>query len=147
MSRIVFQNEETGTVAIVVPAPGVDIEVERQRLISRGVLPADNHEVVAASDIPTDRTFRNAWYHDTTESDQKVGVCVDTAKEITHERRRAARSAEFAPLDVEATIPSKAEAAETARKAIRTKYDDMQTTIDACTTANELKALIDSEGI
>jgi hypothetical protein len=62
------------------------------------------------------------------------------AKTIAHDKRREARSAEFAPLDIKATIPSEATAAETARQAVRDKYATMQTAIDAATTTDQIKA-------
>jgi hypothetical protein len=43
-------------------------------------------------------------------------------------------------LDIKATIPSEATAAEAARQAVREKYATMQTAIDAATTADEIKA-------
>lgn len=64
------------------------------------------------------------------------------AKEIAHEKRRAARSAEFAPLDIKATIPSEAEAAEAARQAVREKYATLQSQINSAETVDQLKALI-----
>jgi hypothetical protein len=64
------------------------------------------------------------------------------AKNIAHDKRRAARSAEFAPLDIKATIPSEAAAAEAARQAIRDKYSAMQTQMDDAQTADQLKALL-----
>ena len=69
-----------------------------------------------------------------------ITVNISKAKDIAHDVRRAARSAEFAPLDVKATIPSEAVAAEEARAVVRTKYDDMQTAINAATTADAIKA-------
>ena len=71
-----------------------------------------------------------------------IGLNLNKAKEIAHEHRRAARSAEFAPLDIKATIPSEAEAAEAARQAVREKYAEMQTQMDAAQSADELKALL-----
>jgi hypothetical protein len=71
-----------------------------------------------------------------------ITINIDKAKDIAHDYRRAARSAEFASLDIKATIPSEAAAAEAARVAIRTKYADMQTAIDAATTINEIKAVM-----
>jgi hypothetical protein len=35
-----------------------------------------------------------------------IVVNIDKAKAIAHDKRRAARSAEFEPLDIKATIPS-----------------------------------------
>ena len=74
-----------------------------------------------------------------------MGITIDLgkAKAITHEARRAARSAEFAPLDVKATIPSEAAAAEAARAAIRTKYTEMQTAVDAAADVAALKTIME----
>ena len=71
-----------------------------------------------------------------------ITINMDKAKAIAHDKRRQARSAEFAPLDIKATIPSEAVAAETARALIRTKYAELQTAIDAATTINALTARI-----
>jgi hypothetical protein len=68
-------------------------------------------------------------------------INLDKAKNIAHEKRRAARAVEFAPLDIKATIPSEFVAAEAARQAIRDKYAAMQTAIDAAQTVEELKTL------
>ena len=74
-----------------------------------------------------------------------ITVNIIKAKGIAHDLRRSARSAEFAPLDVKATIPSEAAAAEEARAAIRTKYDDMQVAINAAATVDALKAAMPQE--
>lgn len=66
-------------------------------------------------------------------------INVTKAKEIAHDKRRAARSAEFAPLDIKATIPSEATTAEAARQVIRDKYAIMQTAINAASTIDEIK--------
>ena len=74
-----------------------------------------------------------------------MGIVIDLtkAKTITHEARRIARSAEFAPLDIKATIPSEAEAAETARAAIRNKYADIQISIENASDVATLKSIIE----
>ena len=69
-----------------------------------------------------------------------ITINIDKAKTIAHDKRREARSAEFAPLDIKATIPSEATAAEAARQAIREKYAAMQTAIDSASTVDEIKA-------
>jgi hypothetical protein len=71
-----------------------------------------------------------------------IQINMNKAKAIAHDARRAARAAEFAPLDVKATIPSEAAAAEAARQAIRDKYAMMQSEMDAAQTPDELKALM-----
>ena len=71
-----------------------------------------------------------------------ITINIDKAKAIAHNKRRQARSAEFAPLDIKATIPSEAVEAEAARALIRTKYATMQATIDAATTTEQIKAVM-----
>ena len=69
-----------------------------------------------------------------------ITINITKAKNIAHDARRTARSAEFAPLDIKATIPSEATAAEAARQVVRDKYAAMQTAIDAATTTDAIKA-------
>lgn len=71
-----------------------------------------------------------------------ITINIDKCKAIAHDVRRTARAAEFAPLDVKATIPTEAAAAEEARQAVREKYIVMQGAIDAAATPGELKEII-----
>ena len=71
-----------------------------------------------------------------------ITINITKAKSIAHTARRTARSAEFAPLDIKASIPSEATAAEAARAVIRTKYATMQTAIDASVTVDEIKQVM-----
>ena len=74
-----------------------------------------------------------------------ITIDMTKAKEIAHEKRRAARSAEFAPHDevIMKQIPGvDAQAAEAARQAIRNKYATLQAQMDAAQNADELKALL-----
>lgn len=73
-----------------------------------------------------------------------ITINIDKAKAIAHDKRRAARAAEFAPLDIKATIPSEAVAAETARQAIRDKYAVIQTDIDTAPGVPELTLVVQS---
>jgi len=71
-----------------------------------------------------------------------ITIDINKAKEISHSKSREARAAEFAPLDIQATIPALAEQAEAERQLVRDKYAAIQTEIDAATTAEELKEII-----
>jgi hypothetical protein len=73
-----------------------------------------------------------------------ITVNIDKAKAIVHDKRRAARAAEFAPLDIKATIPSEAVAAEAARQAIRDKYAAIQSDIDSAPGVPELSLIAQS---
>jgi hypothetical protein len=97
-----------------------------------------SHRRVDAAEIPTDRTFRNAW----TVTGGKIDHDLTKCKAIAHEMRRRERAAEFAPLDVEATIPAKAVEAEAKRQAIRDADAVKQAAIDAARSVDEIKAAL-----
>jgi hypothetical protein len=73
-----------------------------------------------------------------------ITINIDKAKAITHDKRRAARAAEFAPLDIKATIPSEAVAAEAARQVIRDRYAAIQADIDSAPGVPELSLIAQS---
>ena len=69
------------------------------------------------------------------------------AKTIAHDMRRASREEEFKPHDevISKQIPgADADAAETARAAIRTKYETVQTDIDAAINEVELINVVEN---
>lgn len=71
-----------------------------------------------------------------------IKVDILKAKEIAHKKRGAARKAEFAPLDIEATIPAMSEQAEAKRSEIRDKYAEIQVQIDEANSVDALKDII-----
>ena len=73
-----------------------------------------------------------------------IQVDILKAKEIAHDKRRAARATELAPLDIQVTIPTMCEQAEAKRAETRSKYAEIQTAIDATTTVNDLKEIINT---
>jgi hypothetical protein len=72
-----------------------------------------------------------------------IKIDITKAKGIAHEVRRAKRTEEFAPLDIKATIPSEAVAAEEARAAVRAKYATVQANIDSAADVDTLKTIVD----
>lgn len=76
-----------------------------------------------------------------------ITVNIDKAKAIGHDIRRAARAEEFKLLDIKATIPSEAAAAEAERQAVRDKYAVIQQQIDAATTPDEIKTALEIAGV
>ena len=74
-----------------------------------------------------------------------ITINIDKAKSIAHDKRREARTLEFAPVDIKATIPSEATAAETARQVVRDKYATMQAAIDSATTVDEIKSVLENK--
>jgi hypothetical protein len=71
-----------------------------------------------------------------------ITVDMNKAKVIAHDARRVSRNAAFAPLDIKATIPAEATAAEEARVVIREDDAALQVSMDAASNADELKALM-----
>jgi hypothetical protein len=58
--RIIYQNDDGG-VAIVVPAPEFMATHTIDEVIAKSVPEGKPYKIVDVADIPTDRTFRNAW--------------------------------------------------------------------------------------
>jgi hypothetical protein len=73
-----------------------------------------------------------------------ISINLDKAKAVAHDKRRAARAAEFAPLDIKATIPSEVAVAEAARQVIRDKYAVIQVDIDTAPGVPELTLVVQS---
>ena len=55
--RIVYQNDEGG-ISIIVPA---DCGLTIEEIAAKDVPQGKEYNIVDVSDIPEDRTFRNAW--------------------------------------------------------------------------------------
>jgi hypothetical protein len=134
-SRIIFQNE-SGGVSVIVPTGSVELAL-------KDVPPGVPYEIVSAADIPSDRTFRNAWV---------IGMdgCVEhdliQCRAIGHDKRRAARTEAFAPFDeiIAKQIPGlDAIAAEASRAEIRSKYANVQLAIDAAADPDAIKAALE----
>lgn len=134
MNQRIIYPTDGGGVAVIVPADECGLSI--QEIAAKDVPAGKAYEIVDEAAIPTDRTFRNAWKGDLT-------VDMPKAKLIAHDKRRAKRAAEFAPLDIQVTIPSKATQAEADRQVIRDKYDAMQVSIDAATDVAALKTIVE----
>jgi hypothetical protein len=55
--RIVYTNDD-GTISIIVPA---DCGLTVEEIAAKDVPAGKEYHIVNVSDIPSDRTFRNAW--------------------------------------------------------------------------------------
>ena len=56
--RIIYPTDEGG-VAIVIPAPECGLTIEE--IAAKDVPAGKPYQIVSVDDIPSDRTFRNAW--------------------------------------------------------------------------------------
>lgn len=59
--RIIYPND-TGGVAIIVPAPDCGLSIEE--IAAKDVPAGKPYQIIDVADIPSDRTFRNAWTYE-----------------------------------------------------------------------------------
>lgn len=133
-SRIIFQNE-SGGVSVIVPTGSVELAL-------KDVPPGVPYEIVTTDDIPSDRTFRNAWVI----GDGCIEHDLDQCRDIGHDIRRQQRSEEFQPFDeiIAKQIPGlDAAEAEAARAAIRDKYAQVQLAIDTAADPDSIKLALE----
>tara|TARA_R110002074_G_scaffold58569_6_gene143377 strand:+ start:606 stop:800 length:195 start_codon:yes stop_codon:yes gene_type:complete len=57
-TKVIFPNDEGG-VSVLTPVPNCGLTLEE--IIAKDVPAGKPHQVIDGSDLPTDRTFRNAW--------------------------------------------------------------------------------------
>ena len=132
--RIIYTNAEGG-VSVIVPAESVELALKD---VPEGVA----YEIVTTDEVPSDRTFRNAWVV----GDHCIDYDLDKAKDIGHDTRRTQRAEEFKPYDevIMKQIPGADNAAaEEARQQIRFKYALIQDVIEAAETPDEIKSALE----
>jgi hypothetical protein len=71
MNRIIYQTDDGG-VAVIVPAPECPLTIEE--IAAKDVPTGRPYLIVDVADIPTDRTFRNAWEVDESTLTDGVGA-------------------------------------------------------------------------
>ena len=71
--RIIFQNDEGG-VSVIVPSPNCLKEHTIEEIAAKDVPAGKPYKIVDVADIPTDRTFRNAWEVDANTLTDGVGA-------------------------------------------------------------------------
>lgn len=71
MKRIIYQTPEGG-VAVIIPTSELPIEEVARKDVPAGV----PYKIIDTADVPTDRTFRNAWEADIGTPDG-VGIGAD----------------------------------------------------------------------
>lgn len=134
--KIIYTNNEGG-VSVITPTGELPIEEVAAKDVPAGL----SYEIVEDDAIPADRTFRAAWVM----GDCCVEHDLDKCKAIAHDKRRAARAEEFAPLDevIAKQIPGNDPAeVEAERQVIRDKYATVQDQIDAASTPDEIKTAL-----
>lgn len=70
MKRIIYQNDDN-SISILTPAPECPLTLEE--IAAKDVPTGKKYKIVDVSEIPTDRTFRNAWEIEESELADGVG--------------------------------------------------------------------------
>jgi hypothetical protein len=60
VSRIIYQTDDGG-VAVIIPTPQALESMSVQEIAKKDVPTGKPYKIVADSEVPSDRTFRNAW--------------------------------------------------------------------------------------
>lgn len=95
MKRIIFTNNEGG-ISILVPSPDCGLTIEQ--IAEKDVPKGKEYKIVNTSEVPTDRSFRNAWEADPV---KKIKVNMTKAIEIQKDKLRAERKPLLEELDTE----------------------------------------------
>lgn len=80
--RIIYKNDEGG-VSIIIPAPECLQKHTIQEIAAKDVPFGKPYKIVDVSDIPSDRTFRNAWEVDEEDLTDGVGAESNVFPEVT----------------------------------------------------------------
>jgi hypothetical protein len=73
MKRIIYKNLDN-SVSIIIPAPEALKSMTIEQIAVKDVPTGLKYKIVDISDIPSDRTFRNAWTIDEAELTDGVGA-------------------------------------------------------------------------
>jgi len=68
--RIIYQNDNGG-VSVITPAPNCGLTIEQ--IAKKDVPTGKPYKIVDGSEVPSDRTFRNAWEVDVNTLTDGVG--------------------------------------------------------------------------
>jgi hypothetical protein len=66
--RIIYPTDEGG-VAIIIPAPEALNTMTIEEIAAKDVPAGKEFKIINTDDVPTDRTFRNAWEYSSNDSE------------------------------------------------------------------------------
>jgi len=73
MNRIIYKKDEGG-IAVIVPSDNALAEHTIEEIAEKDVPAGKPYKIVSVDDIPSDRTFRNAWTVDEATLTDGVGA-------------------------------------------------------------------------
>jgi len=124
--QVIIYKTETG-IAIISPTPKIDVN-DCLLAIPKGA----EYKIVDASELPKDRTFRNAWGYDLKED-------IEKSKEIWKDKLRAEREIAFKINDDKRKVAiRRGESVEEIDKEAE-RLCNVPQLVDACKTIDEIK--------
>ena len=84
MQVIIFRND-SGGVSVIYPTPEALAAYGIEAIAQKDVPAGRPYKIIPASDIPSDREYRNAWTIDESELTDGVGGESDTFPEASHD--------------------------------------------------------------
>lgn len=137
--NIVWKRPDGSLLVTHLTASAVSPEHEAEKLMARGDIPPDAVIAGYNLDLPADRTFRNAWVHDTT-----IKHDMSRCKDLWRNKIRAHRAAKLAALDIEYQRADEAsdtnKKQQVAAKKIYLRDLTQHPSIEGALTPDELKA-------
>lgn len=137
--RIVFTNPD-GSVGVIIPAKKTKLSIEE---IMRKDVPsgAVSAEIVDVAEVPSDRSYRNAWSFD--HGQKKFGHDMSKAKELHKEKLRVLREPKLKQLDIDYQKADEdndnSKKAQIAAKKKKLRDVTSHASIEAASTIEELK--------
>ena len=74
MTQIIIYNQDNGIPAVIIPTPEALEKYGIQAIAIKDVPAGKPFKILDAADIPSDRTFRNAWEADEADLTDGVGA-------------------------------------------------------------------------
>jgi hypothetical protein len=135
MQKIIYPTLEDG-VAVIVPSAEYLAGHSIEELAEKDVPDGKPYKIVEDSDIPSDRTFRNAW-----ENYEEINVNFSKARTITKERLRQERKPLLEEQDILfiRAVENSQDKSEIVTEKQRLR--DITQLADSATTLDELKGL------
>jgi len=138
MTKLIIYPTDVGGVNVVIPSPEYIAEHTIEELAAKDVPAGKPYQIVDVSDIPSDRTFRNAWELGVS---RKITINLDKAKDITKDRLRAERTPLLQAQDIAFQRALEQQLDTTEIVAEKQRLRDIPQLADQANTLEELKAI------
>ena len=82
MSQVIIYKQDTGTVAIIRPTDEALLKYGIDAIAEKDVPAGKKYKIILATDVPTDRSMRDAWTVDDADLTDGVGAAGNTFEEV-----------------------------------------------------------------